>query len=138
MAQLEPFREGALELLPAAALEDEPQARKALLDADVGVTGAQWGIAETGSLVLESAREHHRLISLVPSIHVALLPRFAILGSLGEALRAVRGPTGRPRSRTITLITGPSRTADIELQLVVGVHGPRELHVLLTPTETLS
>lgn len=109
--------------------------RAALVETDLGVSCAQWGIAETGSLVLESAREHHRLVSLVPPIHVALLPRSAILGTLGEALDVVRVASGALRSRAVTLITGPSRTADIELTLVVGVHGPKELHVILTPEE---
>src|SRR6185503_17060568 len=105
--------------------------RAALLAAELGVSCAQWGIAETGTLVLESARERHRLVSLLPPVHVALLPSARLLGTLGEALAALRTSIGGPASRTITFITGPSRTADIELTLVVGVHGPRELHVLL-------
>jgi L-lactate dehydrogenase complex protein LldG len=105
--------------------------RAALLEAELGVTCAQWGIAETGTLVLESAHERHRLISLLPPLHVALLPSQALLGTLGDALAAVRSSLGAPASRTITFVTGPSRTADIELTLVVGVHGPRELHVLV-------
>ncbi|MSR61965.1 MAG: lactate utilization protein [Planctomycetes bacterium] len=118
-------RWNALELCGPAA------PRAALLAAELGVTCAQWGIAETGTLVLESAEERHRLISLVPPVHVALLPAARLLGTLGEALAAVRGSTGAPSSRTITFVTGPSRTADIELTLVVGVHGPRELHVFV-------
>ena len=106
-------------------------ARAELLAAEVGVTCAQWGIAETGTLVLESAHERHRLVSLLPPVHVAILPSQALLGTLGEALAAVRSSSGALASRTITFITGPSRTADIELTLVVGVHGPRELHVLV-------
>jgi L-lactate dehydrogenase complex protein LldG len=105
--------------------------RATLLAAELGVTLAQRGIAETGTLVLESARERHRLISLLPPVHVALLSARALLGTLGEALAAVRTSTGAPASRTITFVTGPSRTADIELTLVVGVHGPRELLVLV-------
>jgi L-lactate dehydrogenase complex protein LldG len=108
---------------------DAPRAE--LLAAELGVTRAQWGIAETGTLVLESARERHRLVSLLPPVHVALLRAGALLGTLGEALAATRGSTGAPASRTITFVTGPSRTADIELTLVVGVHGPRELHVFV-------
>jgi len=115
----------------ALELSGPASPRAALLAAELGVTCAQWGVAETGSLVLESAEERHRLISLVPPVHVALLPAAKLLGTLGEALAAVRGSTAAPSSRTITLVTGPSRTADIELTLVVGVHGPRELHVLV-------
>lgn len=122
---------GELEILTPEA------PRAALLAAEAGLSTAQWGIAETGTLVLESAREHHRLASLLAPVHVALLPVGRLLGALGEALAAVQGPNGMPTSRTITFITGPSRTADIELELVVGVHGPKHLHVLLleAPTE---
>lgn len=116
----------ALRALPADA------GRAELLAADAGVTFAQFGIAVTGSLVLLSAQEQHRLASLLPPRHVALLPRSRLLGSLGEAFAALRaaGSTA-PRSRTITFVTGPSRTADIELELVVGVHGPKFLHAIL-------
>src|SRR5262249_12350113 len=99
--------------------------------AELGVTTAQWGVAETGTLVLESAAERHRLISLLPPVHVALLPAGRLLGTLGDALEAVRPARGAPLSRTITFVPRPSRPADIELTLVVGVHGPRELHVLV-------
>ena len=106
-------------------------AREKLFTAGAGLSTAQWGIAETGTLVLESAREQHRLASLVVPIHLALLRVELLLGTLGDTLAAVRAPTGAPASRTITFVTGPSRTADIELELVVGVHGPKSLHVLL-------
>ena len=112
-------------LLPVDALRDE------LLLADAGVTFAQAGIAETGTLVLETASEHNRLASLLPALHIAVLPCSRLCGSLGDALAALAGADGAPRSRTITFVTGPSRTADIELTLVVGVHGPKSLHVLL-------
>src|SRR5213592_1951716 len=113
--------------------------RDELFACDAGVTTAQWGIAETGTLVLESAREQSRLVSLVPPIHVALLPARCICESLGDALARLRpagvagggGGGGGLASHAITLITGPSRTSDIELTLVVGVHGPQTLHVLL-------
>jgi len=110
--------------------------RDELFACDAGVTTAQWGIAETGTLVLESAREQSRLVSLVPPIHVALLSARCICESLGDALVRLRqaggaGGGGGLASHAITLITGPSRTSDIELTLVVGVHGPQTLHVLL-------
>jgi L-lactate dehydrogenase complex protein LldG len=104
--------------------------RNELFTCDAGVTAAQWGIAETGTLVLESARERSRLASLVPPIHVALLSTRCICDSLGDALARVD-----PASHAITLITGPSRTSDIELTLVVGVHGPQTVHVLLLEEE---
>ncbi len=104
----------------------EQLSRDDLFACDAGVTTAQWGIAETGTLVLESARERSRLLSLVPPIHVALLSTRCICESLGDALARVS-----TSSHAITFITGPSRTSDIELTLVVGVHGPQTVHVLL-------
>ncbi len=118
-AVLSEFRE--VELIEPDAGVDE------LLDCEVGVTAAQWGIAESGTLVLESRVERHRLRSLLPAVHVAVLPVSRVLATMGEVLKTL----GRPLDPCVTLVTGPSRTADIELQLVIGVHGPRELHVVL-------
>lgn len=111
--------------------------REELFDCDVGVTTAQHGIAVSGTLVLESAEEKHRLLSLVPPVHVALLPVSRLCDSLAEALERVRtvDSSGILASRTITFITGPSRTSDIELTLTIGVHGPQALHVILLEEE---
>ena len=117
--------------LPASLRQLPHDAERAdLLAADAGLTMAQYGIAETGTLVLESAREQHRLASLLPALHLVVLPRSRLLGTLAEAFARLQ-QIGAPSSRTITFVTGPSRTADIELELVVGVHGPKFLHVLL-------
>lgn len=96
---------------------------------DVGVTCAQAGIAETGTLVLDSSRERHRLVSLVPPVHIAILNAAQIVETLGEALSTLH--QGKQVSPIVTLVTGPSRTADIELTLAIGVHGPQELIVIL-------
>jgi L-lactate dehydrogenase complex protein LldG len=102
-----------------------------LFDFDIGITTAQAGIAETGTLVLESDSERHRLISLVPPIHIAVLRASDICLTLGDALARVRKKSMAEMSRAITFITGPSRTADIELTLAIGVHGPKELFVII-------
>lgn len=103
-------------------------------EADIGITGAAFGIALTGSLVVDSTRAGARTASLLPAVHVALLARDAILPDPGALLRSLDAhlPDGLPSN--LVLITGPSRSADIELQLTVGVHGPRELVIgLLGP-----
>ena len=107
--------------------------RDELFACDAGVTTAQWGIAETGTLVIESGWEHNRLGSLVPRVHIAILPADNVLETLGEALVHVHAADawGNLASRAITFITGPSRTSDIELTLVIGVHGPQELYVII-------
>jgi len=98
-----------------------------LFASDVGVTSAQYAIAETGTIVLESDTERHRLTSLVPPVHICILQAGNIRQTLGEILEIVQSDL----SRTVTFITGASRTSDIELTLAIGVHGPRELHVVV-------
>ena len=96
---------------------------------DVGITTAQAAIAETGTLVLDSARERHRFVSLVPPVHIAIVNASTIYATLGETLTMLQN--SNELSPAITFITGPSRTADIELTLTIGVHGPQELYVII-------
>lgn len=102
-----------------------------LFEFDLGITGAQWAIAETGTLVLESEKERHRLSSLVPPVHVCLIESKQIRQTMGEVLNLLNEKEPDELSRTITFITGASRTSDIELTLAIGVHGPAELHVII-------
>ncbi len=98
-----------------------------LFECDLGITSAQFGIAETGTLVIESDKEFNRLTSLIPPVHICVLEAKQICKTLGETL----GFLEKDLSRTVTFITGPSRTSDIELTLAIGVHGPGELFVIL-------
>jgi len=102
-----------------------------LFSYDIGITTAQAAIAETGTLVLEAETERHRLVSLLPPIHIAIVCARDIVSTIGDALSLLRENETKQMSRAITFITGPSRTADIELTLTVGVHGPKELHVIV-------
>jgi L-lactate dehydrogenase complex protein LldG len=108
----------------------------ALFAFDVGITAAQAAIAETGTLVLQSDRERHRLVSLLPPVHIAIIEANQLCLTLGEALAALQG-NGEEVSPTITFITGPSRTADIELTLAIGVHGPQKLFVIINTGQAL-
>ncbi len=100
-------------------------------EADAGVTGAEWGIADTGTLVLASGPDRPRLASLLPPVHIALLDAERVLPDLP----ALFGRTGVLPS-TLTLITGPSRSADIGLVPVLGAHGPMEVVVVLVGPPT--
>jgi L-lactate utilization protein LutC len=111
------------------ATPDALPATKDLFKYDVGVTKVQAAIADTGTLVLDSAAEKNRLLSLVPPIHIAILDASRIYSTLGETLSALQ--SGEEVSPAITFITGPSRTADIELTLAIGVHGPQDLYVII-------
>jgi L-lactate dehydrogenase complex protein LldG len=107
--------------------------KRELVKVNIGVTSADYAIAETGTLVLVSGGEQHRLISLVPPVHVCLLEETRIIESLPVflALAGQKYYSTESAPLATTFITGPSRTADIELSLTLGVHGPRELHTLL-------
>jgi L-lactate dehydrogenase complex protein LldG len=113
----------------------ERERRRALaVAADLGVTGADLAVAETGSLVVVSGAGRPRSASLLPACHVAIFDREVLVESLvqlGLVLEAWHDGAVPPgRGASINVITGPSRTADIELTLTRGVHGPREVHVV--------
>jgi L-lactate dehydrogenase complex protein LldG len=94
---------------------------------DAGVSEALYGLADTGSVVLAASPEEPRARSLLPFVHVSLLREERILPGLAELFEAV----GRDLPSALAIVTGPSRSADIEQQLIVGVHGPGEVHVVL-------
>ena len=111
---------------------DRARLRTLMEAADLGVTGVDYAIAETGTCVIIPRRGVSRLVSLLPPVHVAIVERGQVLPSLDElfTLRRddfVRGDFGS----YMNLITGPSRTADIEYTIVTGVHGPGEVHMVL-------
>lgn len=112
--------------------------RRACFQAEVGITGVDFALAETGSLVLSSATEGSQLASLAPPVHVALYRRSQLVGSLDEVLE--QSPLARLEDpgRSIVFVTGTSRTADIEQILIRGVHGPRELHAILVEESCLA
>jgi len=97
---------------------------------DIGFTLADWGIAETGTLVLRSTDEELRLATMICEIHVALLPVSRIRPTVFE-LEPLLSEGQRSSPDYTAFITGASRTADIERVLALGVHGPLELHILL-------
>lgn len=99
----------------------------------VGLTGAGAALAATGSLVLESGAGRYRTTSLLPDVHIALLRPEQILPDL-ESWQQVQKAQGYPaftQSSNTTIVTGPSKTADIAQELIKGAHGPRELHIII-------
>jgi len=100
-----------------------------LAGAKIGITGALAGLADTGSLVVASGPARPRLASLLPPIHIALLLVADLYPSLPDFFAAQ--PDIVREGSNVVIITGPSRTADIELTPVLGVHGPKTLHVVL-------
>lgn len=98
-----------------------------------GITSAAWGVAETGTIVLPTGAGQGRLVSLLPPVHIALLPEARLLPSVAELFRVLarEARTGSALPSSLSLATGPSRSADIENDLTIGVHGPVEVHVVL-------
>ncbi len=121
--------------------EQRASIRESCISADVGLTGVDHAIAETGSVVLLPRRGVSRLVSLLPPVHVAVVRRGEVLPGLDELfalqrldelfalqrLDHIEGDLGS----YLNIITGPSRSADIEYTLVTGVHGPGEVHMVL-------
>jgi L-lactate utilization protein LutC len=100
--------------------------RDTLFAADVGISGVDHLIAETGSVAILSRPDEPRSLSLLPVVHIAVADRSQLLPDLFDLFAA------RPEMPScLSLITGPSKTGDIELRLVTGVHGPGEVHVIL-------
>lgn len=101
----------------------------------VSLTGCAAGIAETGTLMLASGADNPTGLAFLPETHVVILRKDQLVGGLEDAfdrLRAKCGPAGGEHwPRAINFVTGPSRSGDIEQQLQMGAHGPRQLHVLL-------
>ncbi len=99
----------------------------------VGLTGVAAALAATGSVVLESGDGRYRAASLLPPVHIAVMTPEQIVPDL-ESWWAGQKAAGLEKTRqhsNIVVITGPSRTADIAMQLVMGMHGPREMHLIL-------
>lgn len=123
------------EATSTAAMTTQRQELRALLaHADLGLSGVDYVIAETGTLVLMARAGQMRGVSLLPPVHVAVARTSQVIATLADyLLLAQAAGVDLPQYLTscVSFVTGPSRTGDIELKLTVGVHGPGELHLVL-------
>lgn len=110
------------------------QLRKAFIEADMGITGANIAIAETGGIVLVTNEGNGRLVSTLPPIHVAIVGYEKLVETMDDANAILKtlskNGTAQKQTAYVSFITGPSRTTDIEKTLALGVHGPSELHII--------
>jgi L-lactate dehydrogenase complex protein LldG len=115
--------------LTVLGIEVEPVAVAASAAADLGVTGATAGIATTGTVVQDSGVMGGRSASLLPPAHLCVLPAGRIVASSADVLR----PLGNAHdlASNLVLITGPSRSGDIELVMALGVHGPLAVEIVV-------
>lgn len=137
----------ALRLAPDSQLDDIPWDQRPTLSVtrgktdgshDVSVTGAFAGIAETGTLMLRSGPESPSTLNFLPDTHMVVLRASQIKKSYEDGWDEIRlQMKAQPNSlpRTVNLITGPSRTGDIEQKILMGAHGPRRLHIVLIEDE---
>lgn len=134
----------AIRMAPDPALDEIPWHERPLLEmkrgkaepADlVGLTPAFAGIAETTTLMTLSSPDRPATLNFMPDTHIVVLKAKDVVGSYEDAIDRLRAQAGRNDGqfmpRTLNLITGPSRTADIALTMILGAHGPRRLHIVL-------
>jgi L-lactate dehydrogenase complex protein LldG len=134
-------RLGLAELLAAQSIEpldytglarlDPAVQREQCLAAGIGITSATLAVAETGTLVMVAEPGRERIASLLPPVHVALITAEQIRPDLFAVFRELESSGFDRLSSNITLITGPSKTGDLELRLTTGVHGPGHGHVIV-------
>jgi L-lactate utilization protein LutC len=128
-----PLREAGIEL---TTIDNLPSAlsREAFFGADVGISGVHRLVAETGTVVMSTSVPQPRAISLLPPVHIAVAEPSQLLPDLFDLFDLFSPVPTAAQSQPpscLTLITGPSKTGDIELRLVTGVHGPGEIHVVM-------
>jgi L-lactate dehydrogenase complex protein LldG len=102
-----------------------------LAHCDASITGCEYLVARTGSIVLSSAQQNGRSVSVYAPIHICIAFTNQLVYDIKDALQAVNEKYGNHLPSLISFATGPSRTADIEKTLVVGVHGPKEVYLFL-------
>ncbi|MDX8338359.1 lactate utilization protein [Draconibacterium sp. IB214405] len=117
------------ELLSANAIQYQDYERAKEMEA--GVTSCEFLVAHTGSVMVSSALEGGRQLSVFPPQHIVIAKREQLVDFLETAYNKIQEKYSEQLPSQITLVTGPSRTADIEKTLVMGAHGPRELHVFI-------
>ncbi len=121
---------GVRDQLAADFTIEEDHAPASLSGCAVGVTTVRAAVALTGSIVIDSSVGGARVVSLLPDLHLAVVRRDQIVPTPGDVLRPLGRPD-HPLPSNLFFVSGPSRSADIELQLTVGVHGPKEMMIAL-------
>ena len=117
---------------------DEERLRQGIIDAYIGITSADFCMADTATLVMRTRPGQARSVSLVPAIHIAVVELNRIIADLKELYALLKwDPQASKEGVTncMTFISGPSKTADIEATMVHGAHGPREVHIIVITAE---
>lgn len=126
-----PWADAIRAAIPGATPLDPARGDDTFYGADVGITGAVSAIAETGSLVVDNVKGRYRSLSLIPPLHVVIIKASQIVADLVDLFGGTAPRCGPELPSNITIITGPSKTADIEGVLVTGIHGPCKVYVVV-------
>ncbi len=109
--------------------------RPLFFQADIGISGANLAIAESGTLVIISNEGNARLVTSLPPVHIAIFTVEKIVATMEQAVTLIKAlvtsASGKPLTSYVSFISGPSSTTDIEKEQVIGVHGPEELHIII-------
>jgi iron-sulfur cluster protein len=120
--------------IPSLVAVARKQIRQKFIEADMGISGANIAIADTGSIVIVSNEGNARLVTSLPDVHVAVVSYDKLVPSIDETTAVLKmlskSGTGQKMTSYVSFITGPSRTSDIEKTLTLGCHGPKEMHVV--------
>jgi L-lactate dehydrogenase complex protein LldG len=111
--------------------ETSSAAPEILADADIGITQADVAIAQTGTIIMKTTDDKARLVSCLPRIHVALVNTSRLVRKLTDATEHVESWLRASEPCVVSFVSGPSRTSDIEMKHILGVHGPHQVHVIL-------
>ena len=122
-------KDKGLALDPIEALKDRTSYREAVFQADAGITGGDFAVAESGTIALFHGKDQARLLSLAPPVHIVIVPVERVVPTYEKVIEAAYG-RGTPPSQ-ISFITGPSASADIQATPFKGMHGPQKLIVIL-------
>ncbi len=109
----------------------QEEQRRQMFAADIGITSADFAVAETGSIAVCSSPTTPRLASLLPPVHIAIVERSQIVNDLFDVFAKLDANGATNIASNVTFITGPSKTGDLELRLTTGVHGPGHWHVIV-------
>jgi L-lactate dehydrogenase complex protein LldG len=119
-----------IDVVPVARCR-EATCREPFFAADVGISGVDYLVAESGTIVVRSRLQEPRSLTLLPPVHIAVASRDQVLPDLFDVFGKGLADESGSLPSCVIFITGPSKTGDIELRLVTGVHGPGEVHVVL-------
>lgn len=109
----------------------DEEIKNGLAVTDVGISSAEYLVANTGSVILIASNDEPRLLSLLPEASIIISEASNLVSDLSIAVKSLKGRNLFVESNCVTIISGPSRTADIEKVLVTGVHGPKNLYVII-------